>query len=422
MRDPDSPPLPLAPGALVAPAVAVARFLERAALAAPRREEVMLDAALGRILAAPIRALEALPAHARSTMDGFAVASAAGARPRRITGEIFIGQPPPCGIAFGEALRIPTGGVLPAGADAVVPFEDVEEADGIIRLREAPPARACVIEAGADVASGELLLAPGRRLGAAEIGLLAALGTTLVPVYVRPRFAIVSTGDELVDPGATPAVGQLRDANRYAIAAGLRAMGAEAFHLPRVADDFAALRSALAGALAACDGVVVSGGSSVGAGDLVPRVAAGLGAPGVLVHGLRAKPGKPTLLAAFGGKPLIGLPGNPVSALLVLEAVVRPIVAASLGARDDGPATLAAEAAAPFEGRDGWTYFIPSTLERRGGALLATPLRLRSGLASLLARSSGYVVLGPNSARVERGAPVTVVGYAGGGVPLRGAA
>jgi molybdenum cofactor synthesis domain-containing protein len=423
MRDSVLPPArPFVPGELVAPDAALARYFERVAPPAPRSEQVALDDTLGRILAAPARAREAIPAHARSAMDGFAVASAAGAAPRRIAGEIVMGHAPPRAIAPGETLRIPTGGALPEGADAVVPFEDVEEAAGTIRLREAPPAHDCVIEAGSDAAAGELLLAPGRRIGPPEAGLLATLGFAVVSVYVRPRFAIVSTGDELVDPSETPGIGRIRDSNRYAIAASLRAMGAQAIHLPRVADNANALRAALVAALAAYDGVFLTGGTSVGERDLLPRIVAGLGPPGVVVHGLRVKPGKPTLLAAAGGKPVIGLPGNPAAALLMLEAVVRPIVAAWLGANEDGPATLAAEAAAPFEGRAGWTHFIPASVRRSGGRLAASPLRIRSGLATLLARSSGYVVVGPEIARIEAGTPVTVVAYAGSGVPVRGEA
>jgi molybdenum cofactor synthesis domain-containing protein len=421
MRDfvPPPPTAPFLPGDLVVPGAAVARFLERAALRAPRREAVPLDDALGRILAEPARALEPIPAHPRSTMDGFALASAAGMRPRRITGEILMGLAPPCAIGAGETLRIPTGGVLPEGADAVVPFEDVEETDGTIRLREAPPAFDCVTPAGADAEAGELLFAAGRRLGSAEIGMLATLGITPVSVFARPRFAIVSTGDELVDPEAPLGIGQVHDSNRFAIAASLRAMGAQAVHVPRVADTPGALRAAIESALAAYDGVFLTGGSSVGQRDLVPRIVAGLGSPGVLVHGLRVKPGKPTMLAAIDGKPVIGLPGSPASALLILEAVVRPIVAACLGVSEDGPATLAATASAPFEGRAGWTFYVPAIVHRRGGELTAEPLRIRSALASLLARSSGYVALGPDRVHIGEGEAVTVVAYAGGGVPIR---
>ncbi len=421
MRDFVLPPptAPFLPGDLVAPDLAVARFLQRTALAAPRRETVPLEDALGRILAEPALAREPIPQHARSTMDGFAVASEAGAQPRRVVGEILMGQAPPRAIGPGEALRIPTGGVLPEGADAVVPLEDVEESGGTIRLREAPPAFDCVTRPGADAALGEEVLPPGRRLGSAEIGALATLGVSPVPVFVRPRFAIVSTGDELVDPSAPLGIGQVRDSNRFAIAASLRALGAEAVHLPRCADTPEGLRAALERALAEHDGVVLSGGSSVGARDLVPRVVAGLGTPGVIVHGLRVKPGKPTMLGAIGGKPVIGLSGNPTSALLILETVVRPILAAYLGASEDGPATLAAEAGAPFEGRAGWTHFIPAAVHRRAGRLVASPLRMRAALALLLARSSGYVVVGPDPGRIEAGAPVTVVAYAGSGIPVR---
>ncbi len=279
-------------------------------------------------------------------------------------------------------MRIPTGGALPDGADAVVPVEDAIEEDGAVTPVAEIAAGDCFTPAGSDLRAGALVLAAGRRIGGPELGVLATVGVTAVPVYRKPRFGVASTGDELVDPAQEPAVGQVRDSNRYAIAGALRAMGAEAVHFPRVPDDAESLRAALATMLAACDAIVFTGGSSVGARDLVPRVVAAYGEPGVIVHGIRLKPGKPTMLAAIGATPVLGLPGNPTSSLMVLEAVARPIVAACTGERGARPATYEAIAEEPFEGREGWTWFVPAQVRSSGGRLLARPLKIHSAWVS----------------------------------------
>jgi molybdopterin molybdotransferase len=382
-------------------------------------ESVPLDAAYDRILAQDVAADRAYPADARSTMDGFAVRSADGAIPRRIMGEVRMGRAPERAIGPGETLRIPTGGVLPDGADAVIPFEDVEERDGLIAPREAPATGAAFTPAGADLQPGDVVLGVGRRIGGPELGLLATLGYAQVPVYRRPRVAIVSTGDELIDPGATPARGQIRDSNRYAIAGTLRALGAEPLHIPRAADLIDDLVAKLRAACERADAVILTGGSSVGERDLTPDAIERLGGT-VVVHGLRVKPGKPTVLAWIprsapsGAVPVIGLPGNPTSALLILEAVAAPIIAALTGTR--GPALAPARvyvAGAAFDGRAGWTWFVPA--EVRAGK--AYPLPLRSAHTSLPARAHGYVVLPENGPRIEPGEDALVIRFRSGGRP-----
>ncbi|MDQ2857067.1 MAG: molybdopterin molybdotransferase MoeA [Candidatus Eremiobacteraeota bacterium] len=406
---------------LLAPEQAVVAYFARFVPQPCGVENVTLAAAPGRILAEGASAREDHPSHARSTMDGYAVASDEGANGRRIVGTIRMGQAPLQPLRAGEAMRIPTGGAVPPGADAVVPQEDAAlEGDRVVP-HEPPRAGDYITRPAEDIARGECVLAAGRRLGGPELGVLATLGYAEVPVFRRPRIAVVSTGDELIDPRHTPAPGQIRDSNRYAIGAALTALGAEPVHLPRVADDRDAVRARLREALAECDALVTTGGSSVGAGDLVPEIVREFGEPGAIVHGLRVKPGKPTLLGAVGRKPVIALPGNPVSALMILEAVARPLVAALTGERAAGPVTLDAVAGEAFAGRAGWTWFVPVRLRRSEGRLEAFPLELRSAQTSLLARASGYATLGEQFRRVAPGERIGVTPFSCGGAPIANA-
>jgi molybdenum cofactor synthesis domain-containing protein len=392
---------------LWAPKEAVAAYLA-AVVPRPRGvERVPLAAASGRVLAADAPADAAYPADHRSTMDGFAVRSADGTAPRRIVGAVRMGAAPPAPLGAGEAMRIPTGGVLPAGADAVVPVEDADETGETVTPREAPCAGEYFTPRGEDMARGDLVLPAGRRIGAGELSVLATLGRTEVEVYLRPRVAVVSTGDELVDAGERPGTGQVRDSNRWAVAGCLIGLGCEVVHLERARDEVAEIAARIAQGLEIADAVVLTGGSSVGARDHVPAAIDGLGAPGVVVHGLRVKPGKPTVLAAIGSKPVIGLPGNPTSALTILDAVASDVIRALTGAGEARRASVAALAAEAFPGREGWTWYVPAVLGPDG----ARPLALRSSHTSLLARADGYVVVGPERARVEPGEPVALIRY-----------
>jgi molybdopterin molybdotransferase len=225
--------------------------------------------------------------------------------------------------------------------------------------------------------------------------------------------AVISTGDELVEPSSDPSAGQVRDSNRYAIAAVLETLGIVPVHRPVVNDDAETLESALLEALEACDAVVVSGGSSVGERDRLPDAVAALGNPGVVVHGLRVKPGKPTLLGAHRGKPIVGLPGNPTSALMMLEVVGVPILSLLCGA-PFVPATLAARLAAPVETRKGWTWYVPVAVQHEAAGWVAHPLPLRSFSVGLLARANGYLVADEGEETLEEGSPAIVHRFFGG--------
>ncbi|HEX3457425.1 MAG TPA: molybdopterin molybdotransferase MoeA [Candidatus Baltobacteraceae bacterium] len=398
---------------LLAPRQAMVAFFARVELAGPQTERTPLAHALGRILAEEVCADEDYPRAPRSVMDGFAIVSADVPGELPIVGDVRMGEGAGSALPRGSAMRIPTGGTLPPGADAVVPIEDVR-LDGDAIVVEAPVAAGSnVIETGADMRRGETVLSPGRRLHAPEIGVLATLGVTNVPVYRRPVVAVLSSGDELVAPHRRPVGGQIRDSNRYAVAASLELMGAQPRHYPTLRDEADEFEAALDRAIDECDAVVVTGGSSVGERDRLPHAVEAIARPGVVVHGLRLKPGKPTLLGAHGAKPIVGLPGNPTSALMVLEAVAAPLFAALIGA-PVRPATVNAHLAQPALSRVGWTWYIPVAVHEDGGRLVAEPLAVRSFSVSLTARAGGYLVMGEAEEEWPAATVVTVHRFLGG--------
>ena len=305
-----------------------------AALTPARRSAIVRAApARGVVPATAVVAGEAMPAWARATVDGYAVRAgdtyaASESLPTllEVVGSVDMGRAPAGEVGPGGAMAIPTGGLLPPGADAVVMIEHTSEPmPGHVEvLRGVAPGEG-VLQPGEEAAEGDLLVPAGRPLRTAELGLLAAAGITELDAYAPPRVGIVSTGDEVVPPG-TPSLapGQVRDACAPALAGLVREAGGEPVRRGIVADDAAELERVLAGAVAEDDAVVVSAGSSVGARDVTATVVAKLGE--LVCHGLAIKPGKPTLLADCGGTPLVGLPGNPRSALVVFRLIGVPLV------------------------------------------------------------------------------------------------
>lgn len=398
---------------LLAPRQGIVAFLTRVAIPPPEVEFVPLAAALGRVLARPILADDDYPRAPRSLMDGFAVRAAAVPARLIITGDVKMGEAVRSPLTPQSAMRIPTGGTLPAGSDAVVPIEDTRVDGESVVIESAVAAGENVAEVGGDMRRGETVLRPGRRLRGSELAVLATLGVAGVPVYRRPVIAVFSSGDELVDVGQAPAEGQIRDSNRYAVAASLQLMGALPRHYPTLRDESGEFEAELARAADECDAIVVTGGSSVGERDRLPHAVAAIFDPGVVVHGLRLRPGKPTLFGAHGSKPIVGLPGNPTSAVVVLEAVAAPIVAALAGA-PVAPPQVAAVLAERARSRAGWTWYVPVALGERGGRVTAQPLAVRSFSVSLTARADGYIVMGEAEEEWPAGTPVTVVRFLGG--------
>ena len=380
-----------------------------------RREMVALRDAAGRVPAEPVPAPSALPGFARSTVDGYAVRAqdtygASEGLPSylEVTGSVRMGAAPADEVRAGTAVYIPTGGVLPAGADAVVMVEYTQEAmPGTTEVvRPVAPGEG-IVRADEDVAPGQDLARLGRPLRAQDVGLLAAAGVTQVPVQARPRVGILSTGDEVVAP-ETPelAVGQVRDATSVALAALVRESGGEPSFHGIVADEREALERALTQALADSDVVVVSAGSSVGARDETATVVAGLGS--IWCHGLALRPGKPTMLADCGGIPLIGLPGNPRSALVVFRLVGMPIVRRA-GGWTETPAepTIRARLERNLPSAAGRLDVVQVTV--RDGE--AVPLFGSSSLLSILITADGYLTVPEEATGLAAGTEVDVVLY-----------
>lgn len=291
-----------------------------------------LESVTGLALAGNVIARENIPPFAASTMDGYAVISGDASCERSIAGEQHAGVKLDLAVTEGTAVRIMTGAPVPAGADAVIPFEQTAEANDRVHLLSIVGPGDNIRAIGQDIAAGETVLKKGSVLGPAEIGLLAMLGHSQVPVHPRPRVSVMATGDELIPIHAIPRLGQIRNSNAPAIATALRVCGFDAVALPQtVVDDAAALERAIVEALSDSDMLITSGGVSMGTRDLVKSVLARLGE--ILVGRVAIKPGKPLTFAMIHGKPVFGLPGNPVSSLVCFEQFIRPALRRMSGLR-----------------------------------------------------------------------------------------
>ena len=381
-------------------------------------ELVDVASAGGRVAAREITAAHDLPGFARSAVDGYAVRAsdtfgASEAQPAYldVVGEVAMGAAPTVSVSSGGAVEIPTGGALPDGADAIVMIEHTARVqDDRIEITRPAAAGDHVTGASDDAAAGTVLVRPGRELRPQDLGVLAASGVAVVEVFARPVVAIVSTGDEVVPPEtATLAPGQVRDANTAALSALIAELGGEAHSFGIVADDPSELEKVCREALDVADILIVSAGSSVGARDATAHVAAKLGDAGVWCHGISIKPGKPTLLAEVGdGKPVIGLPGNPLSALVVMRLVGGPIIAAVAG-RSEAPrlATRTATLDRNVASSTGRFDVVQVRLDGDN----ATPIFGRSSQLTVLTRADGFFTIDEEVQGLAAGATVTVECY-----------
>jgi molybdopterin molybdotransferase len=382
-----------------------------------RAETIPTADALGRALAESLVAPSSLPAFPRSTMDGYAVRAvdtfgATESLPAYLSlvGELPMGRAPQVTVGPAQAAVVYTGGMIPPGADAVVMIERTQKLDaGNIEVLRPVASGENVINVGEDVKEGEPLLGPGHTLQPQDLGGLMALGLTYVTVASRPRVAIVSTGDEVVPPEAQPGPGQVRDVNTYTVAGLVAHAGGIPLPQGIVGDDFDELLSAARAGLDAADVLVISAGSSVSTRDLTADVVNRLGQPGVLVHGVSVKPGKPTILGVCDGKPVIGLPGNPVSAMVVAGLFVVPVVWRLQGvASPPERRRVAAQLAHNIASAPGREDYVQVKLVEREGQLWADPVFGKSNLIYTLVKADGLLRVPPDSNGLHQGESVEV--------------
>jgi len=370
---------------------ALKRILERVTPLGP--EAVPLAAAAGRVLAEDARAVVDLPPFPSSAMDGFAVRS--GDTPGRlpVVARIAAGLPAPRTLEAGEAMAIATGGVVPAGADSVIPLEYVVDHDNEVEIPAAVVQGDNVRPRGGDVAEGDVVVPHGARLHAAQIGALAAAGLDRVVVAQRPTVAVLATGTELRRPGETLRPGEVYEANGVLLATALASAGADVDTLPAVADDESSHRDALERGLAA-DVLVTSGGVSVGPHDLVRRILGELGVEEVF-WGVAVKPGKPLAFGVRGSTLVFGLPGNPVSSLVGAEVFVRPAVLALQGAKVPGPVFLEGRLAAAVRRNPHRDEFLRATSAASENGILLIPVRGQESHMIARAAAADALVLAP---------------------------
>ena len=402
---------------LLPPGDALALLLRNLPEPAPAVEEVQTAQALDRVTAAAVTAPEPLPAFSRSTVDGYAVRArdtfgASDSLPAYLTvaGEVPMGRAPNFSLQPGQAALIHTGGMLPQGADAVVMVEYTQPArEGEVEVLRAAAPGENELRAGEDVQLGQTVIQQGAALRPAEIGGLMALGLTQVAVAVRPRAAVLSTGDEVVRPANIVRPGQVRDVNSYTLSTLVEQYGGSPVRYGIIPDRREALEKALRRALDECDMAIITAGSSASTRDLTAQVIDAMGKPGVLAHGVNVKPGKPTILGVCGGKPVIGLPGNPVSALVIAGLFVVPVIERLLGlTRARMRAVVSARLAVNLPSQAGREDWVPVRLVEGAQGLTADPIFYKSNLIFSLAQADGLLRIPPDATGLETGALVEV--------------
>ena len=394
-------------------------------------EKVDLLAANGRYLAEDIICQEMVPGFRRSSVDGYAVLSgdtmgASESLPvfLNVIGEVAMGEEAVQTVHSGECVYVPTGGMIPDGADAMVMVEYCEHfSDAEIAVYSSAAPGSHVVEAGEDMKPGDPVLKAGRRLRPQDIGALASLGIMEVPVYVPWKVTVLSTGDEIVAPSETPHPGQVRDINTYGVCAQAEKLGLAVVHYEVVQDQEEMLRKVIRKGMEVSDLVAVSGGSSQGKKDATSRILDELADGGVFTHGLALKPGKPTILAVDEASEtlLIGLPGHPVAAILVFDLLARWLWGCKVGAVDvshenmfavgsGGEICVRGKMSTNLPGAPGrMTCQLVQIKDGESGERILTPVLGKSGLISTLTRADGYVIIGENEEGLQKGQEVSCV-------------
>ncbi len=394
-----------------------AHIAETASLAS---QSVATNDAAGRVLARDIAAPIDLPHFDRANMDGYAVVAAdtfgaSDGTPAylKILGTVEMGQTARRRLRKGTAMRVATGAMLPPGADAVVMVEHTDEVGDTVEVHRGVSPWQHVLRIGEDVGKGDRVLAAGRRLQARDLGALTGLGITKVRVHKRPRVALLSTGDEIVPPEKKPRPGQVRNVNHYSLSAMIEAVGATVNDYGVIADVDRRLASTLTGALKTCDVALLSGGSSVGVKDLTTDVILSLTGARMIFHGISVAPGKPTVLARVRDKTIVGLPGHPVSALVIFDLFAAPLLriaggehaAEAFSPKSVRPAVLATNVASKAGRED----YVRVRLNDDGGTVTATPMPGKSGAIFNLIAADGLVRIPANAEGLDEGTQVEVI-------------
>ena len=384
------------------------------------KESIPLDAALGRVLAADVVSPVDVPSFDRSNVDGFAVvaedtfgASEIAPRMLRLTQEeIHTGVIPTGPVERGTAVAIATGGMVPRGADAVVMVEHTDLQNGDLRVSRPVTAGSSISFAGTDITAGETVMRGGRVLTSRDTGVLAAIGVATVDVWRRPVVAILSTGDEIIAPGEKMEPAKVYDSNGQVLADAVRELGGEPRRLGITHDDFDALRERVRHALQLADVVLLSGGTSKGAGDVSYRVVAELTEPGIIAHGVALKPGKPICLAATQGRAVVVLPGFPTSAIFTFHEFVAPVIRMLTGRSPDERASVPARLAVKVNSEIGRTEYLLLGLVETGGegerGFAAYPMGQGSGSVTTFSRADGFATIGRHEEIVPAGAVINV--------------
>lgn len=391
-------------------------------------ESIDISSSLGRATASDIFAPHPLPDFQRATVDGYAVCAkdtfgATDSLPAylNLIGEVPMGDSPSFEIGAGQCALIHTGGMLPKGADAAVMIEYTQHIVGA--ERHSAPAQIEIFKSvadgenviliGEDVAQGQLVIPKGTVIRPAEIGGLMALGIMSVKAARKPMVGLISTGDEVIDPSQNPRPGQVRDINSYTLGALVEKCGGAAKKYGIFSDQFEVLKEAAARALSECDVVIITAGSSASTRDMTADVIRALGEPGVLVHGINTRPGKPTILGACDGKAVIGLPGNPVSALVNGYLFVAPVIEKLLGAIPRPRATIQAKLTVNLPSQAGREDWIPVRLiGNRKSEIVnyeARPIFGKSNLIFTLASADGLLRIHPDATGLSAGEMVEVM-------------
>lgn len=377
--------------------------------------ELPLQEAEGCVLAQDVVAPVDIPDFASSAMDGFAVRShdVAGATPAspvelRIVGRALIGQRPETTVGGDEAVRIATGAPIPAGADAIVPIENCEVVADTVRVLAGSPEGKHVRPTGEDVRGGEVLLQAGQRLGAPELGLLAAAGSSHPLVHPRPRVVVLSTGDELVPPGQAPEYGQVHDSNSYLLYGALREVGAVPMMAGIVHDEVDDLKDRVLSHLVQADAFISSGGVSVGERDVVKAAFFKRGE--LAFYKVAMQPGMPQGFGHVEGKPFFGLPGNPVSVFVSFEVFIRPALRKMMGRRQLYRPEITARLDTDISGPEGKTQFARVRVKRTKEGWVATPTGPRgSNLIATVSRANGLAIVPAGIETAEAGSVVKVM-------------